>query len=117
MNKFRITKQKIIFRSNEQITEKNRTITEEIEADGYIRVFDEVLITNDNLEYAQKYLNSDYKIGDIHNGPVKSISFIKDGIEISSFNILADPYYKLEKLDSGNWIEVDKHNCYTTEVK
>lgn len=111
MNKFRITEQRIIFGDNEEITEKNRTQTHEIEADDYKRIFDEVLITDENLEYAQKYLNPNYKVGDTHKGPTKSISFIKDSIEVNSFNILADPYYKLEKLDNGNWIEIDKHRC------
>jgi hypothetical protein len=26
-------------------------------------------------------------------------------------DILADPYYKLEKFDNGNWIEIDRHKC------
>jgi hypothetical protein len=110
--KFRLTKQRILFGGDEQITDKNRTHMTEIEADDYKRNFDEVLITSENLEYAQKYLNSDYKVGDTHRSPIKSISFIKDGVEIDDFNILADPYYKLEKLDNnGNWELVDKHNC------
>lgn len=109
--KFRLTKQRILFGGNEIITEKNRTQSQEIEADNYKRNFDEVLITTENLEYAQKYLNSDYKVGDTHRSPVKSISFIKDGLEIEEIDILADPYYKLEKFDNGNWIEIDRHKC------
>lgn len=111
MNKFRITKQTMFFSGDEKITEKNRTQSQEIEADDYKSNFDEVLITNENLEYSQKYLNSKYKVGDIHKSPLKSISFIKNDIEIENFNILADPYYRLEKLDNGRWIEVDKHRC------
>lgn len=111
MNKFRITEQRILFGDNEQKTEKNRTQTHEIEADDYKRIFDEVLITEENLEYAQKYLNSNYKVGDIHKSPIKSISFIIDGVEVNCFNILGDPYYRLEKLNNGNWIEIDRHRC------
>ncbi len=75
MNKFRITKQRILFGGDEQITKENRTYTVEIEADVYMKIFDEVSITDDNLEYVQRYLNSNYRVGDTHKSPVKSISF------------------------------------------
>lgn len=111
MRKFRITKQRGLFGSDEKITDRNRTNTIEINADSYAELYDDVLITDDNLEYAKKYLNAEYKVGDIHKSPIKSISFIKDEYEIENINILADPYYKLEEYINDEWILVSKHKC------
>lgn len=83
-DRFRITYQRTLFRDNEQITENNRTQTSELGAKEYKKILNEA-------------------------GLVKSISFLHNNIEIIRYNILGDPYYKLEKYDNGKWIEIDKH--------
>lgn len=83
-DRFRITYQRRLFRDNEQITENNRTQTSELGAKEYKKILNEA-------------------------GSVKSISFLHNNIEIIRFDILGDPYYKLEKYDNGKWIEIDKH--------
>lgn len=111
MKKFKLTKQRIIFGGNEKITENNRTKSYEISADEFKKITDKISIIEENLEFAKKYLNKDYKIGDIHESPVKSISFSINDIEIRNINILADPYYKLEEFIDGEWKIIDKHKC------
>jgi hypothetical protein len=83
-DRFRITYQRTLFRDNEQITENNRTQTSELGAQEYKKILNEA-------------------------GLVKSISFLHNNNEIIRYDILGDPYYKLEKYDNGKWIEIDKH--------
>ena len=84
-DRFRITYQRTLFRDNEQITENNRTQTSELGAKEYKKILNEA-------------------------GLVKSISFLhNNNIEIFRYDILGDPYYKLEKYDNGKWVEIDKY--------
>ena len=108
--KYRITIQKTFFSGDEIINELNRTESTEIESDTYKQNIDEVIITTENLNYA-KLINNQYRIGDVHKSPVKSISFIIDNVEIETFDMLADPYYKLEKFENDEWVIIDKHRC------
>lgn len=111
MKKFKITIQRKWFGGDEIINESNRTNSIEIECDSFSENRDEIEITIDNIEYARKHIDSEYKIGDIHISPLVSISFIKGGEEIEKINVLADPYYKLEEFINDQWIMLDKHKC------
>jgi hypothetical protein len=111
MKKIKITIQRTLFNQNDIINESNRTYSFEIECDSYKENRDEIEITKENLDYAKKFINENYKLGDIHKSPLKSISFIKNNEIIKNVEVLADPYYKLEEFINGKYIVVDKHNC------
>lgn len=111
MKKFKIVTQRVLFGGNEKITEENRTKIEIVEADSFIKNKDEVAITNENIDFARKHINSSYNIGDIHYSPVNSISFFIEGIEIKKIKVLADPYYELYEFINDMWVLVDKHKC------
>ncbi len=112
MKKFKLTKQRIYFRGDEEITESNRTEFFMIESESFKRNRTEIKLTNDNIEYAKKYLNPDYSIGDVHYSPIMSISFYDGELEKENINIFADPYYKLEEFIKDEWVIVDKHKCH-----
>jgi hypothetical protein len=111
MRKFRITVQRKLFTTNEVIDSSNRTYSIEIECDSYKENIEEVIITQENIEYAKKYLNSDYKVGQVHKSPTKSIIFIESNETKEEIHILGDPYYKLDEFIDSEWKTIDKHRC------
>lgn len=114
MRKFKIEKQQLCYAHNETNLPKINAI--EVEADDYKLVKDSVLITEINLEIAQT-INSNYKVGETHYGPLKCVEFYVKEIDsnepilLKSFNVFADPYYKLFEEINGEWLEIDKHTC------
>jgi hypothetical protein len=112
MRKFKITTQRRLFGGNEIINESNKLSIQEFECLDYDKNQEFILINEENIEYARKYFNSKYNIGDKHLCVAKNITFIYDNeYENKDVYIWADPYYLLEEYINGVWIIIDKHNC------
>lgn len=111
MKEFILVKQRVVFGGNEVITSENRVKKIPIECDYFKKNRDEVILTEKNINTAREFFNLNYKVGDIHYSPLKSISFIKGGVVIETHNVLADPYYKLYEVIDGEEILIDKHKC------
>ena len=108
---FRITKQRILFSEGEIVNETNRTKNSTITADEYRLNYDEIDITEHNLEIAKK-INPNYEIGETHRSPLMSVSFLTNSIITETVHVFADPYYKLEvQNEDGSWKEENKHRC------
>ena len=109
MKKFKIEKQQLVYAANERNLPQINSL--EIECDSCKFVRNETIITSDNIERAREFFGNNYNINDVFVGPLEEVVFIKDDLEINSFNVLADPYYKLYEFINEEWVLIDKHSC------
>lgn len=111
MKEFILVKQRVVFGGNEAITTENRVKKITIKCDSFTENRDKIILTEKNIDTAREFFNPNYQIGNIHYSPLKSVSFIKDGIEKENHSVLADPYYKLYEIVDGKEILIKKHKC------
>lgn len=110
MRKFKVTME-VIIKSNRSKEKTPNLECHEIEADYYDYYNEAFLITQENVHQA-KDIDKKYNVGDFFDAPIKSIRFYIGNELIKEYNILGDPYFKLEEYKEGKWELIAKYNCY-----
>lgn len=77
-----------------------------IDCDEYELINRTITIDNEDVVSLFKEMGDKVKIGDRYTSPTSRVKIIKDG-KVEYFNVLGDPYYKIEELVNDKWVMVD----------